>query len=91
MITKEQALTLNTFTQTHYIPGTIVSAYGGHIGYFQPSGDPQPLDKPRTWRRNGKTKVWVKSPEKFRIPVKFGLYEYGYITEENAHLFESQE
>jgi hypothetical protein len=35
-------------------------------------------------RRNGKTKTWKRTPEKFQIPVKYGLYEYGYITNENC-------
>jgi polyphosphate kinase 2 (PPK2 family) len=35
-------------------------------------------------RRNGKTKTWKLTPEKFQIPVKYGLYEYGYITNENC-------
>jgi hypothetical protein len=43
--------------------------------------------KVKTLRRNGKTQTWKRSPERFRIPVKYGLYEYGNITEENAHLF----
>ena len=38
-------------------------------------------------RRNGKTKTWKRNPEKFQIPVKYGLYEYFYITNENAHEF----
>lgn len=40
------------------------------------------------WRRNGATKVWKTRPDEFRVPVKFGLYGYGYITDSNAHLFE---
>lgn len=32
-------------------------------------------------RRNGATKRWKRSPEKFRIPIKAGLREYGYIDE----------
>lgn len=36
------------------------------------------------WRRNGKTQTWVTRPDEFKIPVKFGLYQYGYITELNA-------
>ena len=43
--------------------------------------------KERVCRRNGKTKLWKKSPGKFRIPVKYGLYNYWYITEENAHQY----
>lgn len=35
------------------------------------------------WRRNGRTQHWVRSPERFRIPVKFGLYRYGEITEQS--------
>ena len=35
-------------------------------------------------RRNGRTLVWKTRPGQFRIPVKYGLYEYGYITQDNA-------
>lgn len=42
----------------------------------------------RRWRRNGKTKLWKTRPQEFRIPVKFGLYAYGYITEANEADFE---
>jgi len=30
---------------------------------------------------NGVSKIWKRSPDKVRIPYKYGLYEYGYITE----------
>ncbi len=36
------------------------------------------------WRRNGATQTWKKSPGRFRVPVKYGLYRYGAITEVNA-------
>lgn len=36
-------------------------------------------------RRNGKTQVWKTRPNDFRVPVKYGLYEYGNITQDNAH------
>lgn len=35
-------------------------------------------------RVNGKCKVWVRSPERFQLPVKYGLKECLYITEVNA-------
>jgi hypothetical protein len=41
----------------------------------------------RRCRRNGKTKTWKTRPGEFRIPVKCGLYEYFYITHENAAEF----
>jgi hypothetical protein len=35
-------------------------------------------------RRNGKTKLWKTRPNEFKIPVKYGMYEYSYITHENC-------
>ena len=32
-------------------------------------------------RRNGATQTWKRDPNRFRIPVKFGLKGYGQITE----------
>lgn len=39
------------------------------------------------WRRNGKTKTWVRSPERFEVPIKYGLKEYWYLTDINAEHF----
>lgn len=36
-------------------------------------------------RRNGKTKIWKRSPERFQVPVKYGLRECFYITEDSAY------
>ena len=36
-------------------------------------------------RRNGKTQVWKTRPNDFKIPVKYGLYEYFYITQDNCN------
>ncbi len=36
------------------------------------------------WRRNGVTQTWKRSPGRFRVPVKYGLYRYGAITEVNS-------
>jgi hypothetical protein len=43
--------------------------------------------KCRHWRRNGQTKTWKTRPDEFKVPVKYGLYAYGYVTQDNAHLF----
>ena len=32
-------------------------------------------------RRNGATKTWKTRPTEFRIPIKHGMYDYGYITQ----------
>ena len=39
------------------------------------------------WRANGKCQTWKTRPNEFKLPIKHGLHEYGYITHENAHLF----
>lgn len=36
------------------------------------------------WRRNGQTKTWVRRPDKFQVPVKFGMYDHSYITNYDA-------
>jgi hypothetical protein len=46
------------------------------------------LYKTIVWRANGKCKTWITRPEEFKLPIKYGLYTYGYLTNANAHLFE---
>ena len=41
---------------------------------------------PQRWKVTGKVKIWKKSPEKISIPIKFGLYGYAYITENDLEL-----
>jgi hypothetical protein len=45
----------------------------------------------RRARRNGATKTWKRDPERFRLPVKYGLYEHIVITEDNASSFYASE
>lgn len=42
-------------------------------------------EKTETWRRNGQTKLWKTRPDHFRVPIKYGLYGYGYIDHDNAN------
>lgn len=39
----------------------------------------------KRYRANGKTKTWKRDPNRFRVPVKHGMYDYGYIDNDNAH------
>jgi len=50
-----------------------------------------PLVNPINWRANGKLKTWKTRPEDFKLPIKHGLRDFGYITEENIHLFSLKE
>lgn len=42
---------------------------------------------PQRWRVNGKPKTWKRSPERVEIPLKCGLYDYGYLTEDFLDCF----
>jgi hypothetical protein len=42
------------------------------------------------WRVNGQVKTWKRRPG-YKVPVKHGLYDYGYLTDYNAHLFTLEE
>ena len=78
MITLEQAIYANEFHYDHPAPKT-----GPRGGIHYP--------RVEIWRRNGKTKTWKTRPGEFRIPVKFGLYRYGYITQNDAKNFHVKE
>lgn len=79
MITKEQALTANEFHENH-----------SSIIQVGPRGG-RTLPKIFRWRRNGKTITWKRRPDQFSVPVKFGMRDYGRITESNAHTFHAAE
>ena len=50
------------------------------IGFYNSDGTAQ------RYRVTGKVKTWKTRPNEFKVPVKRGLYEHGYITPENMHL-----
>jgi hypothetical protein len=43
--------------------------------------------KPQLWKTTGKPKVWKRTTNKVVIPVKHGLYTFGYVTEQDLYLF----
>ncbi len=43
------------------------------------------------WRVNGAPKLWKRSPGRVSVPVKHGLRDHGYVTEDNLHLFTLKE
>lgn len=42
---------------------------------------------PQRWRVNGKVQTWKTRPNDFKVPLKRGLWEYDYLTPDNAHQF----
>lgn len=77
MVTKEQALTAHAF---HY--GECTKQEGPRGGVRV---------KVESWRRNGQTKTWKREPERFSVPIKFGLKSCAYLTEGNASHFHTAE
>lgn len=39
------------------------------------------IRKCRKWRRNGKTKTWKRNPDRIEVPVKYGIYSYRILTQ----------
>jgi hypothetical protein len=39
---------------------------------------------PMRLRVSGKCQTWVRRPDEFKLPVKYGFYESGYLTPQNA-------
>ena len=89
MLTKEQIMNGRYFVQTD--EGTKIGTrwINGKLMQFNDLQNTKPLNKLVVWRRNGKTKLWKTRPDDFRVPIKYGLREYSYITPENVHLFTS--
>ena len=42
---------------------------------------------PQRWRVNGQVKVWRRSPERVQVPLKRGLWEYDYLTEDSLNAY----
>ena len=41
---------------------------------------------PQRWKVNGKPKTWKTRPNMVKVPVKHGLHDYDYLTEDDLYL-----
>ena len=73
MITKEQALTAKEFHFTGKHECLRIEGPRGGLTLRQ-----------TVCRRSGQTQTWKRDTARFRVPVKYGLYESGEITQDNA-------
>lgn len=76
MITLEQALNLQY--------GDIIHENGCTIFTGNRGGKRAQITE---WKVNGKVQTWKTRPTEFKIPLSWGLYEHGYLTELNASQF----
>jgi len=42
------------------------------------------------FRVSGLLRLWKRSPERFSLPIKYGMYFSTYLTEKNAHQFHTE-
>ena len=80
MITKADAVTL-ALREIHYHDSNLTIAGMSQVAITKAR---QTCNK---WRRNGATKTWKTRPNEFRVPIKHGLYDFAYLTHENADKF----
>ena len=80
MITKEQAIALG---RDHY-GSTCIHYTGGHPCRRDVGPRGGIVDVVTRVRPSGQCRTWKRDPERFRLPVKYGLYQSGEITEQNA-------
>ena len=78
MITLDQAKTVHEF-----------HAEGGCTKTVGPRGGV--TIRQEIWRRNGRTQLWKTRPDEFRVPVKYGLYNYSSATTGNAEAWHTRE
>jgi hypothetical protein len=89
MITIEEAKNLaigDIIFQGKAIKSNTVYASNGQM-FISSCPETIVLAKPIRWKVNGKVKIWKRSPERVQVPLKHGLYTYGYLTEDNLELF----
>jgi hypothetical protein len=79
MVTKEQLQRMNGHGELHT---TIRRSCSKRIG--PRNGVVIAVDRVRL---NGRLKTWVREPNRFQQPVKYGMWQCFYVTERDAHLF----
>ena len=60
-----------------------MAAHGGVVFYHVSAKNAD--GTPARARVNGVCQTWVRSPNRFKLPMKHGLYECFYLTETNAN------
>ena len=41
---------------------------------------------PQRWKVNGMVKTWKRDETRVKVPLKHGLYDYGYLTQDDLNL-----
>lgn len=75
MITKEQAIEAGEGRNRYFHYGICKKDIGPRGGETL---------KVEVWRANGKCQTWKTRPNEFKLPIKHGLRDYGYLHHHNA-------
>lgn len=76
MITKEQAATLRH--------GQVIHCGKCRVETGPKGGKTFVIEQ---WRVSGKMQTWKRNPEAFRVPLKYGLYTFGELSQDTADQF----
>jgi len=76
MVAKEQAVNAGYRDEFHY--GDCKRTVGPRGGVTV---------RIETWRVNGRCATWKRDPERFELPIKYGLKTCSYLTNRNAGEF----
>lgn len=83
MINKEQAMRLGSGNKIYFgavpDPDARRTYFDKGIGYETHDGKTVPGSKVRQFTVNGACKTWKTRPNDWCLPIKYGLYEYGYV------------
>jgi hypothetical protein len=85
MVTKEKLQKMNGRGEVHYTG----YPYTGCIKHVGPRGGVR-YDIVYA-RLNGKLKTWKRKPEKFYQLIKYGMYDYYFINEQNCMHFHAED
>lgn len=64
-------------------PITLEEAKNLHIGQIVYHRHNKNADcTPQRWKVNGQVKIWKRNPKRVKVPLKHGLFIFGYLTED---------
>jgi hypothetical protein len=87
MITKEQAMQLKHGDYVYQTSSYVMDRVDYARPFMQFSSGKTESCAVRRWKITTACKTWKRDTSRFRLGLKFGLYEYGELTQENSHLF----
>jgi hypothetical protein len=81
--------TMREYQDAHGVDVRVVRA--AHLGILYHTENRNRDGTPQRWRTNGGARFWKRDPQRFRMPLKHGMYDYGELVPSNCHMFRTME